>query len=164
MDVGMTPEVLVHVLISLVGIGSGLVVVAGMLRAQRLEGWTAVFLATTVATSVTGFLLPADHLTDAHKLGALSLVSLGIAIVARYQSEMLGWWRPIYVISAVVSLYFNVFVLVIQSFLKIPFLWHLAPTQTEPPFAITQALVLVLFVVLGVLATLRFRPGHLVSA
>ena len=160
---GMTPEVLVHVQISLVGIGSGLVVMAGLVRGQRLEGWTTLFLATTVATSVTGFLLPADHFMASHALGILSLVVLTGAIVARYQGELLHWWRPVYVICAVMALYFNVFVLVVQSFMKIPFLWHLAPTQTEPPFAIAQAVVLVLFVVLGISATLRFKPVHVAA-
>jgi hypothetical protein len=161
---GMAPDVLVHVLISLVGIASGLVVMAGLVPGKRLDGWTTVFLATTVATSVTGFLLPAEHFMPSHVLGILSLVTLTVAIAARYQYEMLGWWRPAYVVSAVVSLYFNVFVLVVQSFMKIPFLWHLAPTQTEPPFAITQAVVLVLFIVLGIFATLRFKPGYLAAA
>jgi hypothetical protein len=154
----------VHVVISLIGIGSGLVVMAGLLRGQRLDRWTAVFLATTVATSATGFLFPITKLTPGIVLGILSLITLTGAIVARYGQHLVGWWRPVYVICSVISLYFNVFVLVVQSFMKVPVLNHLAPTQSEPPFAVVQLVVLILFIVLGVLATKRFKPSLLATA
>src|SRR5271169_2429379 len=108
-----------HVLISLVGIGSGLVVMLGFLTGKRLGGWTALFLATTVATSVTGFGFPFDHLLPSHKIGILSLVVLAVAILARYVFHLTGSWRRIYVISAAVALYLNVFVAVVQAFLKV---------------------------------------------
>jgi hypothetical protein len=110
---------LLHVLISLVGIGSGLVVMYGFLNSKRLDRWTAVFLATTVATSVTGFLFPFHQLLPSHEVGILSLIVLTIAITARYGLRMSGAWRPIYVVSAAVALYLNVFVLVVQSFEKV---------------------------------------------
>jgi hypothetical protein len=148
---------LLHIVISLVGIGSGLVVVFGMIAGKRLDGWTAVFLTTTVATSVTGFGFPFDHLLPSHIVGCLSLVVLALAIFARYGRRLAGAWRTTFAISAVVALYFNVFVLIVQSFLKVPALHALAPTGSEPPFAITQGLVLLLFIALGTFATIRFR-------
>lgn len=156
---GMTTETftLVHVLISLVGIGSGLVVVVGLLAGKRLDGWTALFLVTTVATSVTGFGFPFDHLLPAHKVGIISLVVLAIAILARYALHLAGAWRCIYVVGAVIALYFNVFVLIVQLFEKVPALRALAPTQSEPPFLVAQLVVLALFVVLGISAVKRFR-------
>src|ERR1700693_3488004 len=111
---------LVHVLISLVGIASGLVVLYGLLSAKRLDGWTSLFLITTVLTSVTGFGFPFDHLLPSHKVGIISLVLLAIAILARYALHMAGAWRWIYVVGAVIALYLNVFVLVVQSFEKVP--------------------------------------------
>src|SRR5271154_3745642 len=111
---------LVHVIISLVGIGSGFIVLYGLLTGKRLDGWTALFLATTVATSVTGFFFPFDHLLPSHKVGIISLVVLAIAIVARYALHLAGAWRRIYVITAIIALYLNVFVLVVQSFEKVP--------------------------------------------
>jgi hypothetical protein len=147
----------VHVLISLVGIASGLVVLFGLIRAKRLEGWTALFLATTVATSVTGFGFPFDHLLPSHIVGFISLVVLAIAIAARYGFHLRGAWRHLYVICAVLALYLNVFVGVVQSFLKIPALRALAPKQTEPPFVVSQGIVFVAFVVLAIVAAIRFR-------
>ena len=153
---GMTPLLFVHVAISLVGIASGFVVIWGLLNARRLDGWTAVFLATTVATSVTGFFLPAAHLLPSHVLGIISLVVLAIAIVARYPCRLSGRWRSAYVITAVIAQYLNFLVLIVQSFQKLPALHDLAPTQTEPPFAAAQLVALIAFVVLGVLAVKRF--------
>jgi hypothetical protein len=153
----LTAYTLVHVLLSLVGIVSGLVVLFGLLTSRRLDGWTAVFLATTVATSVTGFGFPFTGFTPAQAVGIVSLVFLAFAIVARYRHDLAGSWRWIYVIAATVSLYFNVFVLVVQSFQKVPALRALAPTQTEPPFALTQLAVLIVFVVLTGLAVVRFH-------
>jgi hypothetical protein len=149
---------LVHVLISLVGIASGLVVLYGLLSAKRLDGWTSLFLITTVLTSVTGFGFPFDHLLPSHKVGIISLVLLAIAILARYGLHMAGAWRWIYVVTAVMSLYLNVFVLVVQGFEKLPALKALAPTQSEPPFLVAQLLVLALFIVLGIFAVKKFHP------
>src|SRR5271166_1763630 len=123
-----------HVLISLVGIGSGLVVMLGFLTGKRLDGWTALFLITTVATSVTGFGFPFDHLLPSHVLGVISLLVLAIAVPARYVFHLAGAWRWIYVVTAAMALYLNVFVAVAQSFMKVPALHVLAPTQKEPPF------------------------------
>ena len=148
---------LVHVVISLVGIGSGLVVLFGLLSGKQLAGWTGLFLATTVATSVTGFGFPVEHFLPSHGVGIISLVALAIAILALYAFHLAGGWRRTYVICAVLALYLNVFVAVVQSFEKIEPLRALAPTQSEPPFAIAQLAVLALFVGLGILAAKRFR-------
>jgi hypothetical protein len=148
---------LVHVLLSLVGIVAGLVVMFGLVARKRLDGWTVIFLAATVATNVTGFGFPFDHLLPSHKVGILSLLVLPVAIAARYAFHLAGAWRRIYVISAAVALYLNIFVLVVQLFLKVPALKIIAPTQKEPPFVIAQIAVLALFGVLAVLATRRFR-------
>jgi hypothetical protein len=148
---------LVHVLLSLVGIASGFVVVSGLLRGSERGGWTALFLVTTVATSVTGFGFPVDHLLPSHVIGFLSLVILALTILARYGMFLMGAWHWVYVIGAMVALYLNVFVGVVQAFLKVPALHALAPQQTEPPFVVTQGVVLVLFIVLTVLVARRFR-------
>ena len=153
-----------HVLISLVGIGSGLIVMYGMLTAKRLDGWTSLFLATTVLTSVTGFGFPFVGVTPAIKLGIISLVVLAIAYMARYVRHLAGGWRVTYVISAAIALYLNVFVLVVQSFEKVPALKAIAPTQKEPPFAIAQIAVLVVFVGLTILAVRRFHPTTALAA
>jgi hypothetical protein len=147
----------VHVVLSLVGIGSGLVVLFGLLAGKRHDGWTALFLATTVATSVTGSGFPFDHLLPSHKVGIVSLLVLAVAIVAFYAVHLAGAWRLVYVICAVVALYLNVFVLVVQLFEKVAALKAAAPTQKEPPFVVTQLVVLALFGVLAVLAAKRFR-------
>lgn len=154
----LTAYTIVHTVISLVGIASGLVVLYGLLTARRLDRWTAVFLATTVATSVTGFGFPVDRFMPSHAVGLISLIVLGVAIVARYRRHLAGTWRPIYVVAAVVSLYFNVFVGIVQAFRRVPALHTLAPTQSEPPFQITQLGALVLFVAFGIVAVIRFRP------
>jgi hypothetical protein len=148
---------LIHVVISLVGIGSGLIVVFGMLGGKRMDGMTALFLVTTVLTSVTGFGFPFEHMTPGIILGILSLIVLAIAIPARYSFHMAGKWRSIYVVTAVIALYFNCFVLIAQSFQKVPALHALAPKGNEPPFAIAQGILLVLFIVLGVLAVKKFH-------
>ncbi len=148
---------LLHVLIGLIGIGSGLIVMFGLLTGKRLDGLTAVFLATTVLTSVTGFGFPFDHLLPSHKVGIISLVILAVAIPARYVFHLNGAWRSIYVVGATTALYLNVFVLTVQAFLKVPALKALAPTQKEPPFLVAQLVVLVLFVGLAILAAMRFH-------
>ena len=154
----MSTFTIVHVVISLVGIFSGLVVLFGMIAAQAHRTWTAIFLATTVATSVTGFFFPFHHFTPAHGVGIISLVVLAVAIVARYGRHLAGPWRMTYVINAVLALYLNFFVLIAQAFQKVPTLKTLAPTQTEPPFVIAQAAALVGFIALGAIAAIRFRP------
>ncbi|HZE82388.1 MAG TPA: hypothetical protein VE604_15920 [Candidatus Polarisedimenticolia bacterium] len=150
---------LIHVIISLVGIGSGLIVLFGMFSGKRLDGMTALFLATTALTSVTGFGFPFEHITPGIILGILSLVVLAIAVAARYSFHMAGRWRAIYVITAVIALYFNCFVLIAQSFQKILALHALAPKGNEPPFAIAQGILLVLFIVAGILAVKKFHPA-----
>ncbi|SRR6266571_1380741 len=150
---------IVHVLISFVGIFTGLIVLSGMLAGERLDGWTRWFLITTVATSVTGFFFPFHGFTPAIGVGIISLLLLAVAIYARYPRQLAGHWRWIYVVGAVIALYFNVFVGIVQSFEKIPALTAMAPTQTEPPFKLTQLVVLALFIVLGVVAAIRFRPA-----
>ena len=150
---------ILHVAISLIGIVSGLIVLFGMLGARRLAGWTALFLATTVLTSVTGFMFPINGLTPAIVVGVISIVILAIALMALYVKHLSGAWRWIYVTTALAALYFNVFVLIVQSFQKVPALQKLAPTQSEPPFSVTQGVVLVAFLVLGTMAARRFRPG-----
>jgi hypothetical protein len=157
----MTTSVLIHVAISLIGIVSGFVVVFGLLSAKKLDGWTALFLASTVLTSVTGFLLPAHKILPSHIIGAISLVVLAVALFARYVRHLDGGWRSTYVVTSTVALYFNVFVLIAQSFMKVPALKALAPTQSEPPFAITQGIVLLLFIVLGTAAVKKFRTEPL---
>ena len=146
-----------HVVISLAGIFSGLVVTGGLLLGKRCDRWTAVFLASTVATSVTGFFFPFHGFTPAVAVGVISLCVLAVASFARYGRHLTGAWRWIYVMTALVALYLNVFVLVVQLFQKVPALKALAPTQSEPPFAVTQLVVLALFVVLAVVAAIKFR-------
>ena len=148
---------LIHVIISLIGIAAGFVVLFGMFKGKRFDGWTAIFLFFTVLTSVTGFGFPFDHLLPSHKVGIISLIVLAIAILARYAFHMNGHWRWIYVVSALIALYLNVFVGVVQSFEKIAPLKSLAPTQSEPPFAIAQFIVLAIFVVLTISAVIKFR-------
>jgi hypothetical protein len=122
-----------------------------------MDGLTAFFLATTILTDLTGYLFPVEHLLPSHIVGAISLTALAIALVARYARRMEGSWRWIYVVTAMIGLYLNVFVAVVQSFLKIPAVHALAPTQKEPPFLVVQLLVMAIFVVLGVLAVKKFR-------
>jgi hypothetical protein len=150
-----------HVIITLVAIGSGLIVVGGLFASHRLPGVTALFLFTTALTSVTGFLFPIHGFTPALGVGILACVILLIALYALYKEHLVGAWRWIYVITAVASLYLNVFVLVVQSFVKVSALTALAPTQTEPPFAITQAVVLAIFVLITLVAIIKFRPQNL---
>jgi len=148
----LTALTIVHVVLSLVGIAAGLAVLAGFLT-SKTSGATQLFLWTTVATSVTGFFFPIHKLTPGHVLGILSLIALALAIRSR------GRWRKTYVISAVIALYFNVFVLIVQLFEKVPALTALAPTQSEPPFQIAQGVVLLIFVILGILAVKKYHPA-----
>jgi hypothetical protein len=139
---------LVHVGLSLAGLFAGFVVMGGMFAANRLPGWTALFLLTTVLTNATGFFLPAPHFLPSHAIAILSLVVLAVAIYALYARHLAGGWRTAYVATAALGLYLNAFVLVVQCFTHIPGLKALAPTQTEPPFAISQVLLLIGFVLL----------------
>ena len=148
---------IIHTLISLAGIFSGFVVLFGLLAGKRLDGWTKWFLITTVATSVTGFGFPLHHFGAPHVVGIISLLVLAVTIYARYPRHLAGSWRWIYVVGAMIALYLNVFVGVVQAFQKIPALSALAPTQTEPPFAIAQLVVLAFFVVLTIVAAIKFR-------
>ncbi len=148
---------LVHVLISLVGIAAGLVVLFGWIGGRRLDTWLTVFLTTTIATSVTGYLFPFEKLLPSHIVGAISLVVLAVALLTRRSASLEGGWRRTFMISSLIALYFNVFVLVVQSFQKVSILRALAPTQTEPPFAVAQVAVLLAFVALGTLAVKRSR-------
>jgi len=150
---------LFHVILSLIGIFAGAVVVAGMLGSRPLNGWVAIFLATTVLTSLTGFFFPSEKILPSHVVGILSLVVLAFAILGFYVYRLGGPWRWIYVVTAVVALYFNVFVGVVQAFGKVSFLRALAPTQSEPPFIVAQAIVLVIFVALGFKAIRSFHPA-----
>ena len=149
---------IIHTLISLVAIVTGIVVVFGMLAGNRLDGWTKWFLITAVATTITGFFFPFHGFTPAIGLGIISLPFLALTIFARYAKRLAGPWRWIYVIGAVICLYFNLFVLVVQSFEKIPALHAMAPTQTESPFKLTQLIVLLLSIVLAIVAVIRFHP------
>ena len=155
----------VHVVISLIGIVAGIVVMFGMLGSNRMPGLTAIFLLFTILTSATGFLippLPSEKLLPSHMIGILSLVLLAIACLALYGTRLSGAWRWVYVLTALISLYLNVFVLVIQGFLKVPALHALAPSvpPAEPPFAIAQGIVLVFFVVVIIGAVRRYRPVY----
>ncbi|MGA2585098.1 MAG: hypothetical protein ABSG31_17635 [Tepidisphaeraceae bacterium] len=154
----LTLFTLFHVAISLVGIISGLVVALALLKSKRSDCWTMLFLATTALTSITGFMFPFHGFKPSYVLGILSLIVLTPAYIARYRKRMAGHWRAVYVITAMIALYFNVFVLIVQSFMKVPALHALAPTQSEPPFAITQLIVLVIFIVLTILAAIKFHP------
>jgi hypothetical protein len=148
---------LVHVALSLVGIVSGLVVLYGLLTNNGMPSLTKWFLSTTIATSLTGYGFPVEHLLPSHIVGAVSLVVLALALLARYRCQLAGGWRQTYVISAMIGLYLNVFVLVVQSFEKIPALKAVAPTQQEAPFSIAQLGVLVLFIFLTIGAVRKFR-------
>jgi hypothetical protein len=164
LGMSLSTFVLVHVIISLVGIGAGFIVMFGMLGSRRMPGWTALFLLLTILTSATGFLIPPllfEKLLPSHMIGVLSLILLAIACYALYGQKLSGSWRWIYVLTALLAQYFNVFVLVIQSFLKVGPLHALAPSvpPSEPPFAIAQGIVLVFFIIVIIGAIRRFHPA-----
>src|SRR5262245_46625146 len=154
---GMSPLLFVHVAVSLIGIATGLVVAYELISGKPHVGWTAIFLITTILTSLTGFPLPATQLLPSHIVGIISIVLLAIAVAALYVYRLRGAWRWIYVVTAIMALYLNVFVGVVQSFQKIAFLKPLAPTQSEAPFLVAQIAVLAIFVVVGVFAVRRFE-------
>lgn len=166
MVLGMTLSTftLLHVLISLAGIGSGFIVMYGLLTGEALNGWTAIFLSTTLLTSLTGFLFPVPHLLPSHVVGIISVLVLALGIVARYPRRMAGGWRSTYVICAVLALYLNCFVAVIQAFEKVPALKALAPTQKEPPFLVAQLVVLAIFLAVGTLGVRKFRLSRVAAA
>jgi len=147
-----------HVLISLIGIGAGLVVLAAMTAGRWTPNCNTIFLVTTVATSVTGFMFRSEAFGPPHVVGTISLIVLAVALVALYAKELAGWWRLIYVVTATTALYLNFFVGVVQAFQKLPALHALAPTQSEPPFLIAQIVVMVAFIVMGFFGAKRFRP------
>jgi hypothetical protein len=157
MILGMTTFTFVHVVLSLIGILTGFVVLFGLFGGKRLDGWTAIFLVTTVATSVTGFLFPFHKFLPSHGVGIVSLVVLLVAILARYALHLAGGWRRTYVVTAMIAQYLNVFVLIAQAFGKVPALQAMAPTQSAPPFLVTQLVVMAIFVVLTIIAARRFR-------
>ena len=163
MVLGMTLSTFttVHVIISLIGIVAGIIVMFGMLGSNRMPGLTAIFLLFTILTSATGFLFPFEKLLPSHIIATLSLVLLAITCIALYVMKLSGAWRWIYLLTALLSLYFNVFVLVIQSFLKVPALTALAPGNppSGPVFAVVQGIVLVFFVLMIIGAWRRFRPA-----
>jgi len=148
---------LFHAIISILGLVTGFAVLGGLLAGKRFDCWTRWFLVTTVATSATGFFFPVHQFMPSHAVGILSLVILSLAIYARYPRHLAGGWRKVYVICALTAFYLNVFVAIVQAFLKTPALHDLAPTQSEPPFKFTQLTVLVIFVGLTIVAAIKFR-------
>ncbi len=153
-----------HVVLSLIGIVAGFITLFGMLAGKWLNGWNALFLITTIATSVTGYFFPVDKVLPSHIVGAISLVALVVALAALYGYHLAGAWRATYVAAASLALYLNVFVGVVQSFQKVSFLQPLAPTQSEPPFIVAQVAVMVILIVLGFFAAKRFHPGAMAAA
>lgn len=159
MILGFTPFTFFHVVLSLLGIASGFVVLAGMMHDRRQNGLTLFFLATTVATNATGFGFPFFRVLPSHIIAVLSFLVLALALVGRYVRHLNGPWRWIYAVGVVLAQYFNVFILVVQLFRRVPALYDLAPTQSEPPFQIVQVVVLLAFVWLGIRVVKRFRPA-----
>jgi hypothetical protein len=155
--IGITTFTLIHTVLSLIGIFAGLVVVGGLVAGKRLDGWTGLYVVTTVLTNVTGFGFPFVKFLPSHAVGVLSLVVLAVVIVARYVKHLAGAWRGVYVVTTVLALYLNVFVLINQLFLRLPALIVAAPHQKEPPFVVTQVLVLVMFLWLGKAALKGFH-------
>jgi uncharacterized protein YggT (Ycf19 family) len=164
MILGMTALTFAHVLLSLIGILAGLVVLFGLLTSRQLNGWTTVFIWSTVATTVTGFLFPFHRFLPSHAVGIISLIVLAVAIYALYGRHLAGAWRRVYAVTAMIALYLNVFVLIAQLFAKVPALKALAPTQTEAPFEEAQLAALIAFVVLTILAAIKFHPEVVRSA
>jgi hypothetical protein len=162
--IDITTLTLGHTVISIVAIAAGLVVVGGLIAGVRIDGWTGIYLVTSVLTSVTGFFFPFTQLIASHWIGVISLVILPFVVAARYWKNLIGPWRGIYVVGTVLVLYLNFFVLMVQLFRRIPALIVAAPKQTEPPFLLTQLLVLALFAWLGIAAFRRFRPERVVRA
>ena len=148
----------VHTALSVAALIAGLIVVIGLFTSKTLGGWTAIFLATAIATSATGFGFPFQSFGASHWIGVISLVVLVLAVLARYVLHYAGAWRWLYAVCIVVAFYFLVFVLIAQAFKKVPALAALAPTLSEPPFAIAQLVAMVIFVVIAVATARKFRP------
>jgi hypothetical protein len=157
LGMSLSAYTMLHVIISLIGIGTGFIVLFGLINGRLLSPWNAVFLVTTVLTSLTGFAFPNDKITPGIILGILSMIVLAIALAALYVFHLRGAWRRIYAITAMIALYFNVFVLIAQIFEHVPGFHALAPTGTETPFKLAQTLLLVLFAVLITTAAKKFR-------
>src|SRR5713101_821570 len=157
MSTGLAAFTLFHVALSLAGIFSGFVVLFALLSARQSNGWTATFLGTTLATSITGFLFPVHKFLPSHGVGIVSLIILAFAILARYRFDLAGGWRRTYAITAVIALYLNVFVLIVQLFMKVPALKAIAPTQSEPPFQYAQLGALLVFALIGIRAAMKFH-------
>lgn len=153
----LTIYTIVHTVISLIAIFVGLVMLGGWLRGHRSEGWTKLFLITTILTSVTGFGFPFHSFTPALAFGILSLFVLALALYARYSRHLLGAWRWVFVVTSIVALYLNFFVGVVMTFRRVPALHALAPTGSEPPFQLTQLVVLVLFIIFAIIAVRKFQ-------
>jgi hypothetical protein len=164
MFAGMSTYTVVHVVISLIGIASGLIVAFGLVGAKRMDGMTAIFLATTLLTDITGFFFPFTVFKPSYVVGTLSTIVLLIAIFARYSKHLAAGWRRAYVITAMIGLYLNCFVLVAQLFMKVPSLNKLAPNGNEPPFLISQVVAMVIFIIWTVIAVKQFRPDSLRTA
>jgi hypothetical protein len=147
-----------HVFLSLVSIGAGIFIIYGLLTSRRLSILTSLFLVTTVATSLTGFLYPFNGVTPGIILGILSMIVLVLAIVALYVKKLAGPWRGTYVVSVMLAYYFNFFVLIAQSFDKVSALHAIAPSQKSPGFGITQLAVLLIFILLTSRAFKKFHP------
>ena len=160
----LTAFTLFHVVLSLAGIGTGLVVAYGLLASKRLDGWTKLFLVTTALTTITGFMFPVHKFLPSHGVGIVSLIVLALAILARYRFDLAGGWRRTYVITAVIALYLNVFVFIVQLFMKVPALKAIAPTQSEPPFQFAQLGALLGFALIGIRATMKFHAESLHAA
>ena len=154
----ITTFTLIHTLISLIAITAGLVVMGGLMAGKRLDGWVGLFLLTTALTSITGFGFPFTALIASHYVGVISLLILPPVIYARYQKHLLGSWRGVFVVGTALTLYLNFFVLVVQLFRRVPALLVSAPTQQEPPFVVTQVLVMAMFAILSVAAFKKFPP------
>ncbi len=147
----------IHVILSLIGIGSGLIVLFGMIGGKLSSFWNPLFLVTTILTSLTGFAFPNAHVTPGIVIGVLSMLVLALALLALYAFHLAGAWRRTYAVTAAIALYFNTFVLIVQLFKHVPFLHALDPTQSGPPFRIAQLIVLAIFLSLTTLAAKRFR-------
>src|SRR5262245_18732171 len=159
MLVSLSTFTLVHTVLSLVALASGIVVVIVLVRSRSSPRWTALYLVTAVATSATGFGFPFEKLLPSHVVGIICLVLLLVVILARYAFRLVGAWRWIYAVGLTVTVYLDAFVAVVQAILKVPALHALAPGGSEPPFAVAQGVVLVVFVALAVAAAFKFRPA-----
>lgn len=151
----LTALTIFHVVLSLVAIGSGFVVAYGLLTSKLSSSVTKLFLITMAATSITGFFFPFHGFTPGQAVGVLSLIVLLFAFLAIYRYHLAGGWRRTFTISAVLALYLNVFVLIVQLFRKVPALMALAPTQSEPPFQVTQLAALLICVAIGIRAATK---------